>query len=238
MRLLSGRSPNRRLYVRVLTSAMLCLALSDAAFAAQPSIAPRFRATVVTIQDGDSLTVIDERGTRVEVRLYGVDAPERDQPSGPEATQFLANLIAARPVQLYAGRFERNGRLVARITVQDVDVSLALLRAGFAWHSTGFSQDPLFADAERTARQARAGLWQADDPTPPWVFRRRGRQPAARPAAITPTGPFRGNAGSFVYHAEGCRHYDCANCTRRFATTAAALAAGYRPHSACVHGSD
>jgi len=49
-------------------------------------------------------------------------------------------------------------------------------------------------------------------------------------------GPYHGNTSSRIYHAPGCRDYDCAHCTQPFMSRATAEAAGYRPHAACVTG--
>jgi endonuclease YncB( thermonuclease family) len=49
---------------------------------------------------------------------------------------------------------------------------------GFAWHFTKYSTDQRLADAEKSARTARKGLWDDDKPAkpiPPWEFRANGR---------------------------------------------------------------
>ncbi len=52
------------------------------------------------------------------------------------------------------------------------DVSLAVVKAGLAWHYREYSRDKALADAELSARTAKQGLWSAPDPTPPWDYRR------------------------------------------------------------------
>ena len=47
---------------------------------------------------------------------------------------------------------------------------------------------------------------------------------------------YRGNTKSRVFHAPSCRHYDCPNCTARFASPAEAIENGYRPCGICRPG--
>lgn len=44
---------------------------------------------------------------------------------------------------------------------------------------------------------------------------------------------FQGNAKSLVFHREGCRFWDCADCTRYFATFADAIDQGFRACGVC-----
>jgi endonuclease YncB( thermonuclease family) len=45
---------------------------------------------------------------------------------------------------------------------------------------------------------------------------------------------FHGNVKSKVFHAPGCRHYRCKNCTVVLKSPGEAVRAGYRPHKQCV----
>jgi endonuclease YncB( thermonuclease family) len=126
---------------------------------------------VVQVTDGDSLTLRTEDGTEHALRLHGVDAPEGGQPFSAAASTFVskATLGAAVTVQEF-GPPDRYGRRIARVTCADgQDLGLALVTAGLAWWQPRQApDDALLRDAEREAREARRGLWQDDNPKPPW----------------------------------------------------------------------
>jgi len=44
---------------------------------------------------------------------------------------------------------------------------------------------------------------------------------------------YHGNVNSHVFHAPGCRYYNCQNCTAVFHSRQAAIQAGYRPCKIC-----
>src|SRR5262245_29829089 len=56
-------------------------------------------ATVARIVDGDTIDVKLDSGP-MRVRMQGIDAPERGQPSGGEATALLKQLIDGSEVEL------------------------------------------------------------------------------------------------------------------------------------------
>ena len=48
-----------------------------------------------------------------------------------------------------------------------------MVKLGHAWHYVAYARDePEFALAELAARRARLGLWNAQNPTPPWEYRK------------------------------------------------------------------
>ena len=65
--------------------------------------------------------------------------------------------------------------------VEGVDVSLAQLEVGLAWHFKRYaheqtSEEPeTYRQAEDAARAARIGLWQDQDSVAPWDWRRQAR---------------------------------------------------------------
>ena len=50
---------------------------------------------VVSIHDGDTITVLQDK-QQVKVRLFGIDAPELNQPYGKKSKRFLSNLITRK----------------------------------------------------------------------------------------------------------------------------------------------
>jgi hypothetical protein len=188
----------------------------------------QWRAVVIAVHDGDSLTVREESGPAQRVRLEGIDAPELRQPLGLEARDVLIALTLHRSVEVHAKGRDRYGRLLARVIADGKDVSEAMVERGLAWHFTPYSDDPKLAALEREARRHRVGLWRDSHPMAPGDF---------RSGAITDPkllGPLHGNVRSHVVHGPTCPEYTCANCKRTFATLRDALGAGYRAHRQCL----
>ena len=245
-----GRNPARA-GLLALTGAAVALVVLPA-LAAACAVAPRdsFTGRVVAVLDGDSLKVLRD-GAEVEVRLLGVDAPEGGQAFGNVSKRALSNLVFGRTVHVAVREIDRYGRSVARVTADGTDVGLELVRGGFAWHYARYLDDAAYAAAQREARAARRGLWQDPAPIAPWEYRPRSTPGSSKPPAVprasnllgpvqgagaarSAAGPFHGNVTSHVFHGPGCEHYTCRNCTAVFITYDAAVAAGYRPHSACA----
>ncbi len=199
-----------------------------------PLSAQRFAGRVLDVTDGDTVIVARGRG-QVTVRLFGIDAPEGLQPYGREAAAELSRLVMGKVIDVDMKDIDQYGRLVAEVSMGGTDVGEAMVRAGAAWHYTRYSNDVRLAAAEREARQTRRGLWQSASPQPPWTLRAEVRPPTT-PVPLVGAGVYHGNRESRVFHAPGCQHYNCRNCTVPFATVAQAKATGFRPHEQCVKG--
>jgi endonuclease YncB( thermonuclease family) len=117
-------------------------------------------AEVVAVSDGDSFIARFD-GTEVEVRLVGVNAPERSECLGPESADALAALIQGRAVTIpAAGERDQFDRLLAVVVVDGTDVNRAQVEAGMALALT--PAGPGEADyrvAEEQAWSARTGMW-------------------------------------------------------------------------------
>lgn len=132
---------------------------------------------VISVQDGDTITVLDAEHVNYRIRLSGIDAPEKGQAFGNVAREHLGALCAGRRITASCPKIDRYGRYVCTVWVGEIDLSLAQLRAGMAWHfkryesEQGTEERAAYAQAENDARVARLGLWQENNPIPPWQWR-------------------------------------------------------------------
>ncbi|MGE0262114.1 MAG: thermonuclease family protein [Candidatus Obscuribacterales bacterium] len=128
---------------------------------------------VVGIADGDTIT-IKCGDSRLRVRLFGIDCPEKLQPFGKEATEFTASIALNRKVQVTSVDRDRYGRTVGYVQLNNGDIlNYLLVSNGLAWWSRQYAPEEIqIATRELLARTRHLGLWSDPDPTPPWQFRR------------------------------------------------------------------
>ena len=141
---------------------------------------------IVSISDGDTVTLLDANLQQHKIRLSGIDAPEKRQPFGNRSRLHLGTLVFGKHVTADCPKTDRYKRAVCRIDVDGVDANLAQVEAGMAWHYKAYSREQSPADrwryakAEDRARNARQGLWADRAPMAPWDFRKARRKNTAR----------------------------------------------------------
>ncbi len=126
---------------------------------------------VEMVNDGDTVTCIDESGQMVKIRLQGIDAPEFDQPHGRSARNALDQKLIGRRVRVAGAARDQYGRLLGTLWLEDRNLNRELVAEGHAWVFGGFTPDPDLVAAEKAARRARRGLWAADHPVSPSLWR-------------------------------------------------------------------
>lgn len=130
---------------------------------------------VISVADGDSLSVLEAGGGSKKIRLYGIDCPELQQAGGREAAAFTEETALFAKVSLTLMHSDRYGRAVAIVTLPDGRVlNEELIRNGHAWVEQRHCRAPQCASWKRLEKKARAnriGLWQAPSPVPPWKWR-------------------------------------------------------------------
>jgi endonuclease YncB( thermonuclease family) len=153
---------------------------------AQPVTAPvgrqSFVGRVVSIADGDTVTVLDANDAQHRIRLEGIDAPESHQAFGEQSRQSLAEMISGKEVTVSYQKTDQYGRLVGKIVLDGKDINLEQVRAGMAWHYKFYENEQtpedreLYAKAEEVARSSRRGLWQDPNPVEPYQFRKEEKR--------------------------------------------------------------
>lgn len=135
---------------------------------------------VSKVSDGNYLTVVTKSREKLNVRMYGIDAPELDkinrktrriirpgQPFGLEAKSYLSGMVFGKNVRLSVMDIDRNKRMVSVVWVREKkiikNVNQEMLKAGMAEAYIENLPDEQyrksFLDAEQEARNKKLGIW-------------------------------------------------------------------------------
>jgi endonuclease YncB( thermonuclease family) len=133
---------------------------------------------ITGVVDGDTINVLILGKQQIRVRLAFVDAPERGQAFGQRAKAAISELVFGKGVKLRPHTIDRQGRLVARVLVDNQDAGLELLKQGLCWVYEKYVGEASaeirtsYHNAQDAAQSERVGLWQDTDPIPPWEWRK------------------------------------------------------------------
>jgi endonuclease YncB( thermonuclease family) len=147
-----------------------------------PATSQTLTGRVVSIADGDTVTVLDADNVQHRIRLSGIDAPESHQAFGTRSKQNLSELVFGNDVTVNYDKTDQYGRLVGKIVFAGNDVNLMQVKEGMAWHYKEYEREQtpedreLYARAEEEARAQHLGLWQDSNPIEPSQFRREQRE--------------------------------------------------------------
>lgn len=151
---------------------------------ASSALADTITGKVVSVADGDTLTILDEARVQHKVRLAQIDAPETShgknkpgQPFGNDSKQSLAQLTFGKVVTASCGDTDRYGRSVCGISVDGIDVNREQVQRGMAWVYRRYAHDTTLYRAEDDAKREKRGLWRLEDAVPPWEWRKRKVKP-------------------------------------------------------------
>jgi len=129
--------------------------------------------TVVTVMDGDTLTVADAAKKQYRVRLLGVDAPEAKQPFGVRSARSLAQLCWKKAAKVEWQEKDR-AFLLGEVTCAGKEANAEQVRRGMAWASPKqTTPGSALYELEAYARLRRLGLWADGKAEPPWEWRAR-----------------------------------------------------------------
>ena len=164
---------------------LVYLALLGASSAAQGA---EFTAKVIAVLDGDTVMVLRNKQT-TKVRLAEIDAPEKAQTFGETSRRSLSDMVLGKQVNVSSQAVDQYGRMVAHLSLNDMDVNAEQIRRGMAWEYSHFHGNKTLVALQEEAKQVPRGLWALSDPMAPWEWRKLhpnvdGKHPVAS-AAIT-----------------------------------------------------
>lgn len=129
--------------------------------------------TVSRVVDGDTLEFRPAEASRalIAVRLRGIDAPERCQAWGRQATAALKAEAEGRTLRLQVQGQDEYRRTLGTLRRDGLDLNRRLVEQGHAWAWRDAHGRSPYLQAEERARAARAGLHASESAQPPWEFR-------------------------------------------------------------------
>jgi len=169
----------RKIISAVLFFSLLFLCITSRTYSKAYSV---IRGTVTKVSDGDTVIIRPFSGKLFKCRLYGIDAPEIShngkpgQPHENAAERELTNLILHTTVDITLTGDKTYDREVCIIKKMGVDINREIVIRGYAWAYREYlkgSYASEYIDAETEARKMRRGLWQQNNPRPPWEFRHK-----------------------------------------------------------------
>ena len=134
---------------------------------------------VVSVADGDTITVLDAEKNQHKIRLQGIDAPEKAQAFGAKSKQALYEMVHGKTVQVSFEKSDKYGRILGKVLLDGQDICHQQIKAGLAWHYKKYqNQQPLvdrdaYSASETAAKNEKLGLWSDPRPVAPWDFRKR-----------------------------------------------------------------
>ena len=141
---------------------------------------------IVSISDGDTVTLLTSEKTQVKIRLAEIDAPESGQPYGKRSKEILSDFIFGEDVQVKITDQDRYGRSVGTVFHNNININRQMVQLGAAWAYRAYLKDKTLIAVENDAKKAGVGLWglHASQIMSPWEWRQRRRtteQVAAKP---------------------------------------------------------
>ncbi len=132
----------------------------------------RITVSLSKIIDGDTIEVLRD-SEKIKIRLYGIDAPERTQDYGRNATRALESALEPyNEIDIVIRDKDRYGRIVGEIFAGGSNINLIMLLEGHCWHYKKYSKEASYSEAEVKAKGNNLGLWANSLSIPPWEFRR------------------------------------------------------------------
>ena len=135
----------------------------------------QLKGRIIGVSDGDSVSLLDEKNVVFKIRLNGIDAPEKKQDFGNASKNFIGDLIYDKFVWVRTNGLDRYGRTIGTIYLNENMIGKSVnemsLENGMSWHYKKYDKNIIWSNIELKAKEDKIGLWQLQNPIPPWSFR-------------------------------------------------------------------
>lgn len=215
---------------------------------ASTAFGANFQAKVIHVADGDTITVLNDDHEQIKICLNGIDCPEEAQAYGNKAKLYTKALAQGEIVTIQVYNKDKHGQTIGDVILADGrNLSQELVKAGYGWWFSKYSDDERLGALEAKAKIAKVGLWADKNPIPPWLYRHRGelatlqpQRPSSSlepPSASLESQAVRGNRRSKKYHRIDCPSYELISPKNRvpFPSPQDAEQAGYVLVGNCPH---
>lgn len=136
---------------------------------------------VTAVHDGDSIKVDDlGAGLRYWIRVEGIDAPEVyapgfsiEQNSGPEAGQFLRDLVKGKDIEIVEVGRDGWGRRLCTVWFEGQELGDVMVKRGWAWSWPGSISYNRLRRLQGEAKRKGIGLWAFPGAVRPATWRKR-----------------------------------------------------------------
>jgi micrococcal nuclease len=151
-----------------------------------PGYRYEIRGKVVSVADGDTVTLLEPGNRQSIIRLADIDAPESyknvskpGQPFSKASKQALSGMVFGKEIVARCHETDKYQRNVCRLFVPasggELDVNMQMTLAGMAWANTAdprYLRDRSILGAQESARGGRLGVWSQPGAQAPWEWRR------------------------------------------------------------------
>lgn len=110
---------------------------------------------VSAVLDGDTFEANGQR-----YRIAEIDAPEKNQTFGTESKLYLQSLIKNKPIKIIPVTKDKYGRQIVKVFVGENYVAEDMVKNGFAWHYSRYSNNQKLKSLQKSAQKNKKGLWK------------------------------------------------------------------------------
>ncbi len=135
-------------------------------------VAETITGKVISVTDGDTIKILDEKNKVYKIRLNDIDAPEKKQAFGNKSKENLSKYIAGENVRVEYYKLDRYKRILGTVYFKDKDINKQQIIDGYAWVYKKYSKNNEYINQERISKNHKRGLWKDEKPIEPWEYRK------------------------------------------------------------------